>query len=85
MRLSGVPAFRVDICAPTSHANGTKRNEIKVQKHTQTRHTYSLSTIFINTGIITVRFVTIAVTKVNKMKRINLTKKEYLSSAIEAD
>lgn len=31
------------------------------------------------------RFVTIAVTKVNKMKRINLTKKEYLSSAIEAD
>lgn len=68
--------------------NGTKGNYINVHNHTRAQghaHTYRLSTTFINTGIITVRFVTIAVTKVNKMKRINLTKKEYLSSAIEAD
>lgn len=32
--------------------------------------------IFINTGIITVRFVTLAVTKVNKIKRINITKRK---------
>lgn len=56
--------------------------------YTQTQTAgHSLSTTFINTGIITVRFVTLAVTKVNK-KRVNFTKKEErekktLSSATE--
>ena len=52
-------------------ADEDKRNTIN-----QAHPTHSLSTTFINTGIITVRFVTLAVTKVNKIKKINITKRK---------